>query len=216
MRVDGISDSNLICVCRALYELCRQCERHKFTGRLWAVEDIPTLGLLPSGFMEILSPPRHQWMQDNLRVIRFTNQTINPAVWKIHIKWEEYPHLQKIELDCRYHTHFAIHNVHSFDDFVHGRTPELEKCMDFRRSFFLSCEKFFKKATKRGLRVTVIRAMGVREAKKLCQAVVVAIDYIRDDGDALVLDMNNIKTQFVPIVGWPHGIKPALASLTKI
>ena len=50
------------------------------------------------------------------------------------------------------------------------------KCMDFRKSFFLSCEQFFHIATSKGICVNVIRAMGVYEEKSneknKCDAVV--------------------------------------------
>lgn len=217
LQADGMPGIAVLQTCRAMYRLCQRVEEQTFTGRLWAFEKIATLGLLPQNFVEgLVDTPRHQWIQRNVKVIRFHNGEINPAVWKVYLRWDDFPHLRRVELDCRYTTHFAIHNVSSFHDFIGNENGELEKCMDFRRSFFLSCEKFFVHATKRGVKVTVIRAMGVREGRQYCQAVVVAVDYMQDDQGRLVLDMDHVRTQARPIFKWPQGIKPALAALSII
>lgn len=106
-----------------------------------------------------------------------------------------------------------MHNVRNLKDFLSGADGRLEKQIDYRQAFFLSDEKFLLENVKRGIAVTVIREMGVRELDDRCQAVVVAIDYVADDAGNLVLDWKSLQVKVAQINGWPQNIRPALAGL---
>lgn len=173
LEVGGCPDISLLLTCRALYTLAVEAEAASFSGTMSVDENTAIMGLTCSTFMDLLEgTPRYKWVQEHLRTISFVNPASNPALWRVRLHWELYPNVRRVELDCRYQFHFAIHNVASMADFLAGHDGVLVKYMDFRKSFFLSCEKFFQIATGKGVSVNVIRAMGVREGKSKCQAVV--------------------------------------------
>lgn len=169
----GMPPLDLLLTCRTLFTIAREAEKMSFGGTMYVDENTATMGLTCSTFMDLLEgTPRHEWLQERLRTISFVNPASNPALWRVRLFWPSYPNLKRIELDCRYQFHFAVHNVTSTSEFLSGTDGVLMKYMDFRKSFFLSCEKFFHIATSKGVSVNVIRAMGVREGKARCQAVV--------------------------------------------
>jgi len=189
LKIEGVPSGSLLRICRPLHELAKEMEVRSFTGHLHLEEkspgfrltsESPRIGLTYESFVGSrnrgLKPgPRLDWVRKNVRTIRFTNPGINPANWKFHRHlhhFKEFPNLKTIELDCRWPWHFAVHNVDSAEDFLCRREGRLDREMDYRHSFFLSCERFLHLCVCDGIAVTVIRAMGLREGNKKCQAVV--------------------------------------------
>jgi len=176
LKIEGVPSDNLLRVCRPLHKLAREAERQSFSGALHVEERSSVMGLTCEAFINSMKPgPRLDWIRQNVKTIRFSNPGSNPATWKFHRRmhhFPDFPNLQRVELDCRWPYHFAIHNVDSADDFLGRKEGHLDREMDYRHSFFLSCERFLHHTVSDGIAVTVIRAMGVRQGDEKCQAVV--------------------------------------------
>lgn len=180
LEIGGAPSGSLLHVCRPLHDLAGEMEIRSFTGCLHVEERSSEIGLTCESFINSMKQsfepgPRLEWVRRNVRTIRFTNPGSNPATWKFHPRFHHFadlPNLKSIELDCRWPYHFVIHNVDSAEDFLCRREGRLDREMDYRHSFFLSCERFLHLCVCDGIAVTVIRAMGLREGNEKCQAVV--------------------------------------------
>lgn len=233
---------SLFTTCKQLSYLAMEEESRAFRGTVDIEENVSAMGTTLVAFKESVSTGRYSWLQTRLRTLRYSNPTMNPARWRFHPRtptasnpgsWLDvyFPKLERIILDCRYQSLFAVHNVRNLQAFLTGTDGRLEKQIDYRQAFFLSDERFLLWNIRRGITVTVIREMGVREMDDRCQAVVchqirtnvivhakyciqvVAIDYVRDENYQLVLDWESLKSKTAEIRGWPHNIRPTLASL---
>lgn len=176
LEIDGVPSDSLLRVCRPLYDLAKKIATQSFTGGLHIEERSSVIGLTCESFINsVQRGPRLDWIRQNVRTIRFTNPGSNPAKWKFHNRlyhFADFPSLKTVELDCRWPYHFAIHNVDSVENFLWRREGRLDRELDYRYSFFLSCEKFLHLTVCDGIAVTVIRAMGLRQGSGKCQAVV--------------------------------------------
>jgi len=187
LEIEGVPSGSLLRVCRPLHELAKEVEVRSFTGCLHLEERSPEMGLTYELFVDSRKRgfelgPRLEWVRRNVRTIRFTNPGINPAKWKFQRQlhhFTEFPNLKTIELDCRWPYHFAVHNVDSAEDFLCRREGRLDREMNYQHSFFLSCERFLVLTVCHGIAVTVIRAMGLRQANEKCQAVVSVLSSTR-------------------------------------
>lgn len=181
----GLPPRNLQLTCRVLGEMAAEAERASFTGRMYITEDTSVMSPTYRAFVEAAEAHNNttttngggvglEWLRCNVTALRLSNPEINPAVWRfVHALYSPVlPRLRRIELDCRYHYHFAVHNVGSCDDFFSREYGRLERLIDYRQSFFLGCERFLLRAVRSGLAVQVIRNMGVREGNDRCRAVV--------------------------------------------
>lgn len=230
----GLPDLNLQLTCHALQEMAKEAERNSFTGKMFIEEETSAMSLVYEAFIEAAQTnTRLNWVRQHVKSARFRNPTNNPAVWRfVHSLYTpELPKLQRIELDCRYAYHFAVHNVVNAADFISGADGRLEKLLDYRHSFFLVCERFLLHSVRRGLAIRVIRDMGVREGIDRCRAMVrvvapsnwavllmfaakvVAINYVADDGGQLMLDWRSLESNSTVIERWPDKIREALATL---
>lgn len=176
LEILGVPSNSLLRVCRSLHDLARDAETRTFTGSLHIEEKWSALGLTYVSFTNSMEPgPRFEWMRQNVKTIRLTNPGRNPATWKVtktlH-QFVDFPELESVELDCRWPYHFAIHNVDNAEDFLSRKEGRLDRELDYRHSFFLSCERFLHLTVCAGITVTVIRAMGLRQGDDKCQAVV--------------------------------------------
>lgn len=176
LEIGGVPSDKFLRINRTLHDLAKEAEIQSFTGSLHVEEESPLIGLICESFINCTkSSPRLDWIRQNVKTIRFTNPHNNPAKWKVHRglhHFVDFPNLKSVELDCRWPYHFAIHNVDSAEDFLSRREGRLDREMDYRYSFFLSCERFLNHTVCDGIAVTVIRAMGLRQGNDKCQAVV--------------------------------------------
>lgn len=171
----GLPNWELQLTCRTLRDMAREAEKDTFTGKMYIEEELSAMSLVYEAFIEATQTnERLDWVRRNVNVVRFSNPTNNPAVWRfVHSLYEpKLPKLQSIELDCRYASHFAVHNVASAAEFISGADGKLEKLLDYRQSFFLGCERFLVHSVRRGIAVRVIRNLGVREGIDRCKAMV--------------------------------------------
>lgn len=171
----SVPNWNLQLTCRLLGDLAQEIKTKSFRGVMYITEDTSAMSPIYESFIESTQTNvRFEWIRQNITVLRFSNPTNNPAVWRFgHFLYgSDLPKLERIELDCRYRFHFAVHNVDDAEEFLSGRDGKLEKLIDFRQSFFLGCEKFLNYNVRRGVAVRVIRDMGVREGIDKCKAVV--------------------------------------------
>lgn len=174
-QASGLPDWNLQLTCHFLRDMAKEAERRSFTGKMFIEEETSAISLVYEAFIETAQTnARLEWVRQNVTTLRFSNPTHNPVIWRfVHSLYApELPRLQRIELDCRYFYHFAVHNVANAEDFMSGKDGRLGKILDFRQSFFLRCERFLNHCLRRGLTVRVIRDMGVREGVDRCRAVV--------------------------------------------
>lgn len=233
-EASGVADWNLQSTCRLLGDMTKEVREKSFSGKMYIDEVTSAISPIYETFIESTQTnARFEWIRRNITVLRFSNPNNNPAVWRFghSLYGPALPKLQRIELDCRYRFHFAVHNVDDAEEFLSGRDGKLEKLIDFRQSFFLGCEKFLNYSVRHGVTVRVIRDMGVREGTDRCKAVVssgivavtlrfadkvkqaVAIDYVADDAGRLVLDWNSLQCVTAVINGWPGNIRGALGTL---
>lgn len=177
----GLPEWHLQLTCHTLRDMAKEAEKNAFTGKMFIEEETSAMSLVYEAFIEAAQTnTRLDWVRQNVKNIRFSNPTNNPAVWRfVHSLYApELPALQRIELDCRYAYHFAVHNVQNAASFISNADGRLEKLLDYRHSFFLVCERFLLHSVRRGLAVRVIRDMGVREGVDRCRAVVGTIALI--------------------------------------
>lgn len=174
-EMSGVPDWNLQLTCHVLRDMAREAERTSFSGKMYIEEETSAMSLLYETFIETAQTnSRLDWVRQNVTTLRFSNPSYNPVTWRfVHsLHAPQLPKLQRIELDCRYFYHFAVHNVVNAEEFMSGKDGKLGKILDFRQSFFLRCEKFVLHCLRRGLTIRVIRDMGVREGTDRCRAVV--------------------------------------------
>lgn len=175
-EASGVPDWNLQLTCRVLRDMAKEAEKTSFSGKMYIEEETSAMSLVYEAFIETAQTnAKLEWVQQNITTLRFSNPTHNPVIWRfVHSLYApDLPKLQRIELDCRYFYHFAVHNVANAEEFMSGKDGKLEKILDFRQSFFLRCERFMNHAVRRGLTIRVIRDMGVREGTDRCKAVVI-------------------------------------------
>lgn len=174
-EASGAPGRSLQLTCHALSDMAKEAEQHSFSGKMYIEEETSAMSLVYEAFIETAQTNANfEWVRQNVTTIRFSNPTHNPAVWRfVHSLYApDLPRLRKIELDCRYYYHFAVHNIGNTEEFMSGKDGKLEKLIDFRQSFFLGCERFLVHSVRRGLAIRVIRDMGVREGIDRCKAMV--------------------------------------------
>lgn len=223
-KTEGLPVLSLLTVCKVLSRMAAEKECSSFSGIIEIEEQVSAMGTTLIAFSGNVGTRRHEWLRDRVHTLKYSNPTMNPARWRFHPRnpsvqnpnsWVPtyFPKLRHIVLNCRYQSLFAMHNLRNLKDFLSGADGRLEKQIDYRQAFFLSDERFLLENVKRGIAITVIREMGVRELDDRCQAVVVAIDYIADNAGKLVLDWTSLQVKIAQINGWPQNIRPTLASL---
>lgn len=83
LEVGGVPSRNLLLTCRDLSANAREIETQSFTGELYVEESSSQMGLTYQSFVNsIKSSKQLQWLRDNIKVIKFTNPSCNPAIWK--------------------------------------------------------------------------------------------------------------------------------------
>lgn len=172
-HIYGTPPAALLTTCSTLSQLAKEAEKTSFSGT-FHLEDISQF----EDYEIFCRTPRFEWLRMNVRVVKVSDSRRNPCRWRLQpLCWTgsddlPFPQLQRIELNCRFPSLFALHNVPSLTEFLSGSDGRLEKQMDYRRTFFFSDERFLLKTLRSGLPVTVVREMGVREKTERCQAVV--------------------------------------------
>lgn len=177
LGIGGLPPQDLLLTNKRLSWIAKEERLRSFTGILNVEEPSSDMTLLCSKLINKLLSNidwRHgdALLNQNVRVIRFSNPDRNPAVWKFRYNFCWFSNVRRIELNCRFQSLFAVHNVPSAADFLSGSDGRLEKQMDFRLAFFLSCEKFLLECMRNKIDITVVREMGVREWGHRCLAVV--------------------------------------------
>lgn len=173
--MSGYPPRSYLKICKILSVLVKEAESQSFSGVLQIREETAEFGSVCEAFIRHIQDSKYfPWFQDRVRVIKFSNPNVPPAVWRFSpVPYYSYfPNVRRIELDCRWVAFFANHNVRSAADFFSGADGKLVKLMDYRQAFFLSCERFLFRTVRQGVAVTVVREMGVRELTDRCQAVV--------------------------------------------
>lgn len=175
LRISGYPPRSYLRICKELSRIARETESQCFSGVLRIREEVAEFGTVCEAFIRHIQDFKFfQWLQDRINVIKFSNPIVPPAVWRFAQTpyYSYFPSVKRVELDCRWVAFYANHNVPSSADFFSGADGRLVKLLDYRLAFFLSCEKFLFRTVRRGIAVTVIREMGVRERTDRCQAVV--------------------------------------------